>query len=108
MSAAGLACAALCVGKRAEVAIYNALTYLVILCCGALIPAGTLAALDIVGSVLPATHGLVAIRSALAGGPWLAQVGLEVLVGLGWLVLAWFLFGAQAVRARRTGSDSFS
>lgn len=108
MSAAGLACAALCVGKRAEVAIYNALTYLVILCSGALIPAGRLAVLDLVGSVLPATHGLVAIRSALAGGPWLGQVALEVIVGLGWLLLAYVLFEAQAGRARRTGSDSFS
>ncbi len=108
MSAAGLACASFCVGKRAEVAIYNGLTYLVILCCGALIPPGTLAALDVIGVVLPVSHGLVAVRSALDGGPWLAQVLLEVLVGLGWIALAYVLFQVQAARSRRTGSDSFS
>lgn len=108
MSAAGLACASFCVGKRAEIAIYNGLTYLVILCCGALIPPGTLAALDVIGTVLPATHGLIAVRSVLDGGPWLVQVVLEVIVGLGWLLLGYVLFGTQAARSRRTGSDNFS
>ena len=108
MAAMGLATASFCVGKRAEVAIYNAAMYLVILCSGALIPRGTLPALDVIGSVLPATHGLLAVRGALAGGPWAIEVLWEVVVGVGWLVLAYYLFSWQAVRSRRTGSDNFS
>lgn len=108
MSAMGLATASFCVGKRAEVAIYNAAMYLVILCSGAFIPRGTLPVLDVIGSVLPATHGLLAVRSALADEPWLAELSLEAAVGAGWLVLAFYLFTAQTARSRRTGSDSFS
>lgn len=108
MAAMGLATASFCVGKRAEVAIYNAAMYLVILCSGAFIQHGTLPALDVIGSVLPATHGLLALRSGLADGDWAGQLVLEAAVGSGWLVLAYVLFNAQAARSRRTGSDSFS
>ncbi|MBA3523610.1 MAG: hypothetical protein H0T85_03470 [Geodermatophilaceae bacterium] len=106
--AMGLATASFCVGKRAEVAIYNAAMYLVLLCSGALIPRGTLPALDVIGSVLPATHGLLAVRGALADRPWVVELLLEAAVGAVWLVLAYVLFTAQAARSRRTGSDSFS
>lgn len=108
MSAAGLATASFCVGKRAEVAIYNAMVYLVILCSGALIPRGTLPALDVIGTVLPATHGMLAVRAGLADQPWVSELLLEVGVGTGWLLLAYLLFTAQAARSRLTGSDSFS
>ena len=44
--------------------------------------------LSIVGDVVPARHGVQAIRSALAGGPWLGQTLLEGAVGLCWLAVA--------------------
>lgn len=108
MSAAGLATASFSIGKRAEVAIYNGMMYLVILCCGALIPRGTLPVLDIIGFLIPATHGLLAVRGALAGAPWMGELFLELVVGAAWLVVAYYLFKFQAANSRRTGSDSLS
>lgn len=109
MSATGIACAAFCVGKRAEVGIYNLMTYLVIAGSNALIPRGKLPALDAIGTVLPATHGLVAIRAITARQPWqLTSVLAEIGVGAGWLVVAIMLHLYQAARARRTGTDAYS
>lgn len=107
-SAAGLACAAVAVGKRAEVAIYNGFVTLVDITCGALVPRPALGPLAPVGHVLPLTHGLTAVRDHLGGEPIAADVALEAAVGAGWLAVAVVLFTAQASRARRTGSDAFS
>jgi ABC-2 type transport system permease protein len=57
--------------------------------------------------VLPFTHGLQAIRSILGDTPdWpvvLGQVGLETLLLLAWLGLAWLAVRTTIERARRNG-----
>ena len=56
---------------------------------------------------LPLTHGLHAIRLLLdkgAGGEILEAVALEILVGLGWLLLAVLTMDRMAQAGRRDGS----
>lgn len=58
-------------------------------------------------NALPATHGIAAIRLALAGAPagaTLASAGLEALVGIGWLALAVIAFDRLTERGRAGGS----
>jgi len=56
-----------------------------------------------VADVLPLTHGLDAIRTLLAGGPWATiatQLTLEALIGLGWFAVAAYGFD-RVVRVGR-------
>jgi ABC-2 family transporter len=106
-TAAGLAAAGFAIGKRVEVLASNLLAYLVMLCSGAFLPPGRLAVVDVVGSVLPARHGLAAIHAARAGRPWLWQVAAEAAVGVAWLGLSVLIVAIQVRRARRHGHDDF-
>lgn len=61
--------------------------------------------------LLPVTHGLDAVRGVLAGAPAatvLGDIGLEVLVGAGWLALSLLTFQRLADAGRRDGSIVFS
>lgn len=106
--AAGMACAALAVGKRANVLVGNLLAFFVMLAGGVFLPAGELTWVDHVGSALPVTHGLAAVRAGLAGQPWLPELLTEAAIGVGWLVLAWAVLAVQVRRAYRHGFDHFS
>jgi len=107
-AAAGLAVASPAIGRRADVVATNGLTYLLIAAGGLLVPAGRAPLLDVVGYVLPLRHGVLAIRDYLEGRPWLGEAALELLVGLGWALLAVWLYRRQSARARLTGSDDFA
>jgi ABC-2 type transport system permease protein len=63
-----------------------------------------------VAKFLPLTHGLIAIRQVLAGdlGAALANAGLEVAVGLGWLGLCLATFSRFVRHGRRDGSLDFA
>lgn len=66
---------------------------------------------QVVSAVLPATHGLAAIRALLDGGAVATvagQAGLEVAVALGWLAVAALTFRRLAEHGRRTGSIEFA
>jgi ABC-2 type transport system permease protein len=104
----GVAGAALAVGKRANLVVGNALSYVVLLAGAVIVPTGRLPWLDDLGSVLPIRHGLEAIRAALAGRPWGTPLLLEAAVGAGWFLLAVVLLRVQVWRARRAGFDDFS
>lgn len=109
MAAAGVACAAFCVGRRAEVALYNLAIYLIIVASNALIPRGKLPVLDAIGTVLPGTHGLTVVRAIADHQAWSAGALLaEAAVGVGWLLVGVALHRYLAGKARRTGSDTFS
>jgi ABC-2 type transport system permease protein len=61
-------------------------------------------------NVLPLTHGLQAVRELLAGEPLLEllpNVGLELGVGVGWLLLALLSFDRLAEGGRKDGSIEF-
>jgi ABC-2 type transport system permease protein len=64
----------------------------------------------VVGQVLPLRHGLDGVRLAIAGGSGgriLADAGLEITVGVGWLVVAAIAFRSFAAGGRKTGSIEF-
>lgn len=107
-TAAGLACAALAVGRRANVLVGNLLSYLVLLAGGVFLPDGELRWVDAIGVVLPIRNGLQAVRDGLNGRPWLGDVAMEIAVGMAWGLLAWAVVAIQVRRAHRHGFDSFS
>ena len=107
-SAIGLAGAAFAVGRRADVLVGNLLTYLTMLSSAALVPPGRIRWVDLLGSILPMRHGLAAIRASQAHEPFAGQLGAEVVVGAGWLAVAWILVRIQVHRARTSGHDDFS
>ncbi|MCL7497109.1 ABC transporter permease [Streptomyces sp. MCA2] len=107
LSVLGLAGATMSVGKRADVVAPNVLSYLVMLCSGAIVPPGRVAWVDAIGQVLPGRHGLDALRAGMAGRPWLGDLGLEAAAGLGFTVLAALSILVQARRASRLGHDDF-
>lgn len=85
---------------------------IVMLLCGVTVPATIWPAwLQGVGQLLPLTHGLGAIRD-LQTGAGIAEVwpaiGLTVLTGVGWFVLAVMAFTLFAEAGRRDGSVDFS
>lgn len=65
------------------------------------------APLAALSQVLPVTHGLAAIRGILGGGSLssaLGQAALELMVGLGWLVIGALLYRRMVEGSRRRGS----
>jgi ABC-type multidrug transport system permease subunit len=107
LSVLGLAGATMTVGKRADVLAPNVLSYLVMLCSGAIIPPGRVGWVDAIGQVLPARHGLEAIHAGMDGRPWLGDLALEVVAGVGFTVVAALSILIQARRASRFGHDDF-
>lgn len=85
-------------------------TYLTIMAvCGVNVPLSSIPGpLRAVASVLPVTHGLQAVRGALAGAPGVWRgAALEAAVGAGWLVLAVVGFAGLVEGGRRDGSIEF-
>jgi ABC-2 type transport system permease protein len=107
-AAAGMAGAAVAVGRRADVLVGNLLQYLILLAGGVFLPPGRVAWVDAIGVVVPVRHGLAAVHASLAGRPWLQPALMEVAVGVGWLALAFVIVDVQARRARRLGHDDFT
>jgi ABC-2 type transport system permease protein len=107
-SAIGLAGAAFAVGRRADVLVGNLLAYLTMLSSAALVPPGRIRWVDLLGSLLPMRHGLAALRASQAQQPFAAQLGAEVVVGAGWLAVAWIVVRIQVHRAHVHGHDDFS
>ena len=107
-AAAGLAGAALAVGRRADVLVGNLLAYLVLLAGGVFLPQGRVDWVDRLGTVLPVRHGLQAVRGAMDGTGWLPGTLGEVAVGAAWAALAWLIIGVQARRAWRHGIDGYA
>ena len=79
--------------------------------CGAYIPRSTLPEwAQVVGNLLPATHGLEALRGVLGGGAAegvLRAVGAELLIAAAYLVLAELSFRLFLSRARSAGTLDF-
>jgi ABC-2 type transport system permease protein len=79
--------------------------------CGVNVPLSAYPApVAFVARFLPLTHGLIAIREVLASriGPAMAEAGLEIAVGAGWLLLCLATFGRFVRHGRRDGSLEFA
>ncbi|TYR65189.1 ABC transporter permease [Streptomyces parvus] len=91
--------------------VSNASFTVMLIVCGAAVPASALGpVLAGLGTVLPLTHGLLAIRQVLAGEAGLqtaALAGWEILIGACWLVAALLVLGWKARRSRRNGAALF-
>lgn len=79
--------------------------------CGVNVPVSFWPApIELVVQVLPVTHGLEAVRTALNGGALsevLALAGLELLVGLGWVLVAVLSIDRIVSKGRVDGSLEF-
>ena len=106
--AAGLAVALLSLGKRAEVLVLNLLAYLILLGSGVFLPPERVPFADPFAKMLPIHNGLIAVRAALEGRPWLGSALAEFLVGVGWLAVGLFTLRIQIRRANKYGYDDFS
>ena len=80
--------------------------------CGVSVPLGFFPApVGYAAHLLPLTHGLDAVRElfgAARPGVLLSAVGLEVLVGAGWLLVSLATFQRSADAGRHDGSIVFS
>lgn len=106
-SAFGLATAVAAVGRRADTLLSNAMSLLLLVATGVVVPVESLGTLAAVSPVLPITHGLAAIRQSLEGDPYGRLAMLEVAVAAGWYLVAAAGLRVQSWRARRSGHDEF-
>ncbi len=86
----------------------NLVTMAILLFCGVNIPVGELPGwMQVIGNLLPFTHGLEAVRQA-ADGAGIDRVGgliaIEALVGVAYAVLAFMLFAFLERSARRNAT----
>ncbi len=83
----------------------NLIVFLFLLFCGVNIPVSSLPGwMQAISHVLPFTHGLEAVRQAVAGadlGQVAGLIGLELLIGVGYALAAYGLFSYFETSARR-------
>lgn len=93
---------------RARWAAFNVGYLSLMACCGFVVPSGFWPLpVRVLAEGLPFTHVLRAIRGTLDGRPAgmvLGQLGLELVVGVGWFVAGRFAFRATVRLARRDGT----
>lgn len=104
-SAFGLAVGSLALSYRADVLITNFASYALLVLCGAVAPLSAFGPAEPAMRLLPLTNGLLAVRHAIAGGPWLGDAALELAVGVAWALVALALLARQERRAVRLGTD---
>lgn len=61
-----------------------------------------------IGSVLPLTHTISAVRLSLDGQSWLLEIGLEVVVGMGWAIAGALAYRVQDRLGARLGRGAFA
>jgi ABC-2 type transport system permease protein len=92
--------------------VSNSAMLLMLVVCGVNYPVSALpAALQGVAQGLPLTHGLHAIRDILAGAPFasvLPLLGLEVLIGAAYALVAQLVIGNLVYKARHAGTIDYS
>jgi hypothetical protein len=103
----GLFVIAPAIGTRYDTLTYNTVTVFLTLFTGALIPRGTHGIFDALGAVMPLTNAMEGTRSLMAGGPWLSSIGMELLIALGWGLLAAAAYSMMDRRGLRTGRGAF-
>lgn len=106
-TALGIFAAVVATGKRVVV-VSNLLSYLIYLTSGAVVSTGQAPVIGMVGTVLPVTHGLAAMRAALAHRPFVGELGLEFVVGVAWLLIALIVLLGLSEMSRRQPIDDYA
>jgi ABC-2 type transport system permease protein len=88
--------------------ICNWLAYAMIIFCGINIPTSALpAAVQVIGNLLPVTHGLQAVRALIDGATYasvLPLIGKEILIAMIYSAVAWLTFSYRMRVTRQRGS----
>jgi len=88
--------------------ICNWFAYAMIIFCGVNIPTNALpSAVQVVGNLLPVTHGLRAVRAVIDGAAYASVwplIGKEILIALCYGGAAWLTFGYRMRVTRQRGS----
>lgn len=104
-SAFGLLVAGAAWATRAEVLVTNLGSYGLLALCGIAGPLHRLGpVLAAVAHLLPMTNGLLAVRAAVSGGPWLGHAAAEALVGAVWGAAGVWMLRSGERRARVRGT----
>lgn len=106
--AAGLCIVMPAIGTRLDVVSYNVMLGLMVICSGAVIPRGTVPLLDTLGTALPLTHTISAVRAVQAGRPFWSDVGAECVVALSWGLAGALLLAVLQHRGRSRGTGVFA
>ena len=107
-SALGWAIGAFSLPIRYGYMICNWAAYAMMIFCGVNIPTSALPpAIQVVGNLLPVTHGLQAVRAIIDGASYasvLPLVGKEILIALTYSAVAWLTFGYRMRVTRQRGT----
>lgn len=103
----GLFVVAPAIGSDWEGITYNGAVALLTVLTGAVFTLTSPIAAGI-GSVLPLTHTISALRLSLDGQPWLLEISLEVVVGIGWAIAGALIYRVQDRLGARLGRGAFA
>jgi ABC-2 type transport system permease protein len=88
--------------------ICNWFAYAMIIFCGINVPTSALPqAVQVIGNLLPVTHGLHAVRALIDGATYASvwpMIGTELLIGLIYSAVAWLTFGYRMRVTRQRGT----
>jgi ABC-2 type transport system permease protein len=88
--------------------ICNWFAYAMIIFCGINIPTSAMPAwVQVIGNLLPVTHGLQAVRALIDGATYASVwplVGKEILIALFYAAAAWLVFGYRMRVTRQNGN----
>jgi len=103
----GLFAIAPAIASRYDTLTYNLAISVLTVASGAIYPVASIPVVRVISQVLPLTHGIAAVRAAMAGGGWLPQVLAELAVGAGWGVAAWGVYRIHDHRGRSNGTGVY-
>lgn len=103
----GLLVVAPAIGTRLDAVTYNTLGALIVVLSGAVVPQSSLGWLQDVASILPLTHTIDAMRSALIGRPFGSSLLVECVVALTWGVALSVTYAFMKRRGVISGRGAF-
>lgn len=111
LAAMGLLIGSLALLTRSYMVIANFLYYVMLILCGVNYPLKLLPpSVQIMGQLLPMTHGLDAVRALLMGSSYASvasSLAMEALIGVIYSIIAYLVFQYQRHLAWKKGSTEF-
>lgn len=108
ISGMGILIGAIALPSRIGVLISNMVAYIMMIICGVNFPIAALPKwVQSISGMLPVTNGLLAIRHIIDGGSYqtiLPLIMSEVIIGIIYLAVGYFVFEARLYNARKRGT----